>query len=182
MMRKWIAFCLCLVMLVAMTACKDSGDNHNDESDESVATRYVLDDALNSFITDFNTQTRYTLAGMVQESDGSVSAEIDMCTIHMKSTKYGVYISLMGGDTVESRDRMLDIFSTITLAVDKSCPQSQLAVVVDKYKKQTESSSNEFRVSNYMKVLTFVPVINEGTVKVDCRMELLVLKYTPTDK
>jgi hypothetical protein len=119
------------------------------------------------------------MAGMVQEADGSVSAEIDVCTVHLISTKYGVHISLMGGDTIASRDRMLDIFSTITKAADSSCSESQLAVVVDKYKKQTESSSPELRVSNYMKVLTFVPVINEGTVKVDCRMELLAMKYLP---
>ena len=178
-MKKWIALCLCVMMLVGMTACNNNLVNPYDESDESLPTQYVQDEALNRFIVDFNQQGRYKMAGMVQEADGSVSAEIDVCTVHLISTKYGVHISLMGGDTIASRDRMLDIFSTITKAADSSCSESQLAVVVDKYKKQTESSSPELRVSNYMKVLTFVPVINEGTVKVDCRMELLAMKYLP---
>lgn len=178
-MKRILALCVCVLMLVGLTACNNNLINPYDGSEDSTPTRYVMDEALNSFITDFNKQNRYTMAGMVQEADGSVSAEIDVCTVHLISTKYGVHISLMGGDTEASRDRMLDIFATITKAADGSCTDAQLTAVTDRYKQQTESSSGEYRVSNYVKVLAFVPVINEGTVKVDCRMELLAMKYLP---
>lgn len=180
-MKRYLLILLSLLMLFCTAGCQEDTENPDSfASEESHTPQYVIDEVVNRFILTFRGQKRYVLAGLTQGSDGSCTAEIDQCQIKMTSTAQGLHVALQGGSTTEARDRMLDIFATIAKTVDVSCTARQVEDATAYLKEQT-GHIGAYRVSNYVKVLGYVPVIATDTVQVDCRMEMLVMHYLPEE-
>ena len=183
MIKKAVCISLAVLMLLGMVGCGKTPDDQPVSSvpEESHVTQYVADEAINRFIVAFQEQNRYVMAGRTQNRDGSVTAEIDLCRITLKSTKFGLHVALDGGDTIKAQDRMLDIFAVIAMAVDPGCSQGLAKKSIEYLKGCTKDSGN-YRVSNYVKVLNYVPLTQTETVKVNCRMEFLIMHYLPEEE
>lgn len=181
MMKRVLLIALCMALLMGTVGCgRDAAETPSAPTTTTTTTtgtpQYVLDEQINRFILAFKQQQRYVLAGLTQNADRSCTAYIDVCEITMRSTKSGLLFSITGGHSAKDRDRMLDIFYSVGQVTDPSCTNSQMESAVRYLAAQTETVGN-YRVSNYVKVAAYVPIINLETVKVPCRMEFLATNY-----
>lgn len=189
-MKRILLAVLCLAMLLGMMGCGSDLAPQNPHEQpiagtkpsqstttttlpkETQAPQYVIDQALNQYILDFEKQTRYTLAGLTQNADRSCTATIDAHTITIRSTKNGLHFSITGGDTKEDRDRMLDIFRTLAQVADPACSNNRIESAVI-YLKGQKSSIGNHTVSDALTITTYVPIIDNDMVQVPCRMEFI---------
>ena len=184
MLKRILLIALCLTLLLGIVGCGEdttetpatTTTTTTTAQDDDALPQYVVDEQINRFILAFEKQTRYELAGLTQNSDLSCTAYIDTCTLTMRSTQHGLLFSIDGGHTEKERSRMLDIFYSIGQTTDPSCSNSQMDTAVAYLAAQTENVGN-YRVSNYVKVLAYIPIVNQDTVKVPCRMEFLATNY-----
>lgn len=178
-MKRFLLIFLCAALLMGVAGCGEEPQTDPiDSPEESYTEQYVADSVINRFILAFNEQERYVLAGMVQNADLSCTAYIDICQVTMVATERGLHFNLTGGNTVEQRNRMLDIFYSIAQVTDPSCTDAQAQAAVDHFKQQTSVVTNH-RVSNYVSVNAYVPIVHMDTVQVDCRMEFTATNYLP---
>ena len=199
-MKRILLVVLCLAMLWGTAGCGTDLAPQNPQEQPIAGTRptqsttaaptlpqvteppqYLIDQTVNQYVLDFEKQTRYTLAGMSQNADLSCSAYIDVCKVTIRSTQYGLYISLTGGHTKEDRDRMLDVFYTMAQVADPSCSDNRMESALIYLKAQKKAIANH-EVSDTITVTTYVPVINDDTVKVPCRMEFIASNRKATQK
>lgn len=186
MMKRLLVWMLCLALLLVPAGCGEETPDDTPqtssaaESDESGENQYVVDPLINRFILAFEKQHRYVLAGLVQNTDLSCTAYVDVCKVTMRSSERGLHFTLFGGDTEEVRDRMLDIFYSIAQVTDPSCTDEQAQIAVNYLKSRTETIANH-RVSNYVTVNAYVPIVQMDTVQVDCRMEFTATNYLPEE-
>ena len=183
-MKRFLLPILCLILLLGAVGCgEDAPQNNNPSSsvDESYAEQYVVDPVINRFLIAFKQQKRYTLAGMVQNTDLSCTAYIDVCQVTLRSTQRGLHFTLTGGNTEAQRNRMLDVFYSIAQVTDPSCTDTQMQTALNHFTAQTDPVMNH-RVSNDITVNTYVPVIQTDTVQVDCRMEFTATNYLPEEE
>lgn len=185
-MKRIALLLLCLAILIGAVGCGDAEPTPQDKPtvsvpDESATPQYVVDPLINRFILEFEQQKRYVLAGLSQNSDLSCTGYIDVCQLTMRTTPQGLHFSLTGGDDIKARDRMLDIFYSIAQVADPSCTDSQMNAALTYLEAQTETITNH-RVSNYITVNAYVPIVRLETVKVDCRMDFTATNYRPEDK
>ena len=199
-MKRILLLALCLLMLVGAVGCGTKPSNQTTTtttedptpyptqtatgftttttgSTTTVQTtttipQYVADPVVNQYLLDFEKQTRYTLVGMHQNSDKSVTAYIDAHTIIIRSTQYGLHFSLTGGSTKADRDRMLDIFASLAQVADPSCSNNRMESALI-YLKGQKNSVAKHEVSDTLTVTGYVPIIDNDTVHVDCRMEFI---------
>jgi len=180
-MKRIFLLFLCAALLTGVAGCGDEPQTDPiGTPEESYAEQYVVDPVINRFILAFNKQERYVLAGMVQNADLSCTAYVDICQVTMVATQQGLHFSLTGGNTIEQQNRMLDIFYSIAQVIDPSCTDAQAQTAVDHFKSQTDVVTNH-RVSNYVSVNAYVPIVHMDTVQVDCRMEFTATNYLPED-
>ena len=186
-MKKLLLLLLCVSLLLGAVGCgkTPAATNPDDQldsslSDASSGNKYVVDDAINRFIVAFNQQTRYTLAGLTQKGDLSCTATIDLCQLTITSTKYGLHFSLTGGDEEAQRDRMLDVFWSLAQVADDSCSDQQAKKAVDYLKAATETITSH-KVSQYVTVNSYVPIIRTNGVTVPCRMDFTASNYIPEE-
>lgn len=142
------------------------------------APQYVLDPVINQYILDFEKQTRFVLAGLHQNRDKSVTAYIDLFEITIRTTPSGLHFSLTGGDTKADRDLMLDIFVSLAQVADPNCSNNRIESAVIFLKGQKKAIANH-EVSDALLVSTYVPITDEDTVRVPCRMEFIATKRLP---
>ena len=94
---------------------------------------------------------------------------------------YDVYllrISIEGGHTVESRDRMMQVFSLIARSVDTGCSEKLANEAIATMEAMTEGG--EVRVSSFVKVERYTPIVKEYGVPT--KIELVVMNYVPLTK
>ena len=188
-MKRILLTILCLILLLSAVGCGTSHtdpDTHTnkpttDLSGESGPNQYVVDPVINRFILAFEKQNRYVLAGLTQNADLSCTAYLDVCQVTMHTTEHGLHFSLTGGDTEAVRNRMLDIFYSIAQVTDTTATNSQMDAAVSYLQAQTETITNH-RVSNYVTVNAYVPIVNMDTVRVDCRMDFTATNYRPEEE
>ena len=184
-MKKLLLLLLCVCLLAGAVGCGKSPAANNPEdaldpdiSNTGGASQKVLDPLINEFILAFEKQTRYTLAGLTQTGDLSCTATIDLCQVTITSTKYGLHFSLTGGKEDAQRDRMLDVFWSVLQAADDSCSDQQAENAVNYLRASTETITS-YKVSQYVTVNSYVPIIKTNGVTVDCRMDFTASNYKP---
>ncbi len=177
-MKKLLIFLLCGVLLLSLTACKKNTDQTPYEEEE-YPEMYVADETVNQFILDFRNYTKLIPQDLRrgEQLEEYVFVAND-CQFNVVSTAYGLRIAILGGDTQEDLERLLRTFEDVCEAVDSSCTEEQLEGAKAYMKEQTAISGN-YRVSNQVKILAYTPLIQTETVKVDCNIELLAMKYLP---
>ena len=184
MLKRILLIALCLTLLLGIVGCGEdttetpatTTTTTTTTQDDDALPQYVVDEQINRFILAFEKQTRYELAGLTQNSDLSCTAYIDTCTLTMRSTQHGLLFSIDGGHTEKERSRMLDIFYSIGQTTDPSCTNSQMESAV-RYLAAQNQTPGDYKVSNFVTVVAYVPIVNLETVKVPCRMEFLATNY-----
>lgn len=180
-MKKILIFLLCGVMLLSLTACKKSSVSNTPEEEE-YPEMYVEDLAVNRFLLDFKERTGITPQGLGRGTvSGEYSLSVNLCEVRLLSTENGLRISILSGNTQEDMDRLLFVFEKVCKAADTSLTAGQLANAKDYLNKQTETVGN-YRISNYLKILAFTPLVNVETVKLDCKIDLLAMNYLPVNE
>ena len=180
-MKRCLLLLLCVALLLCGIGCREqepADKNDPVSTPESDGTnQYVVDPVINRFILEFEEQQRYVMAGLVQNADLSCVAYVDMCQVTMYSSDRGLCFSIVGGNTEELRNRMLDIFYSIAQVVDPSCTDQQAQTAVD-YLTASDSVITHYKVSADVTVDGYVPLASDPTVTVDSRIEFTALGYT----
>lgn len=178
-MKKLLIFLLCGVMLLSLTACKKE-ENDTPVDDTEFTEGYVADDTVNKFLLDYKEYTGLTPQGLgLGELEGEFSFYCNLCEVRMLPTAYGLRISILGGNTEADRERMIEAFEKICYAADGSCTQDQMNGAKSFMNNQTETAG-DYRVCNEVKILAYTPLVKMDTVKLDCKIDLLAMKYLPS--
>lgn len=179
-MKRCVLLLLCISLLLCGVGCREQDPvNKNDPvsiPESSGPNQYVVDPVINRFLLEFEKQQRYVLAGLTQNSDLSCVAYIDMCEITMRTTERGLCFSIVGGNTEDLRERMLDIFYSIAQVVDPSCTDQQAQMAVD-YLAASDRVITHYKVSADVTVDSYVPLASDPSVQVDSRMDFSAIGY-----
>lgn len=166
---------------------------------------YALDPVINRFFVDFLKKYGNDILDVqsIRRGPGTAStkpedlikeyiATIDGLTVTLRNASYkmepegqeayDVYllrVSIEGGTTTKSRDKMMNVFSLIARAVDPGCTSEMADKVIDDLKKKTDtiSATDYYKVSNDITLLHYSP-LNEN-VGVATRIEFQAMNYVP---
>ena len=209
-MKRILALILCLVMLLSITACKkkDSVGSYvpttTTAEEEKADPTYALDPVINRFFVEFLGKygTDVMNVQSIRRAPGTESTPAEdlikeyLCNINglpvtvrnasytatpEGQEPYDVYllrISIEGGLTVESRDKMMQVFSLIARAADSGCSDKLANDAIATMEAMKEGG--EVRVSNYLKVERYTPIVKEYGVPT--KIELVVMNYVPLTK
>lgn len=179
-MKRCVLLILCVALLLCGMGCREQDPTPQKDPvstpETSGPNQYVVDPVINRFILEFEKQERYVMAGLVQNTDLSCVAYIDMCQVTMRATERGLCFSIVGGNTEDLRDRMLDIFYSIAQVVDPSCTDQQAQSAVD-HLTASDRVITHYKVSADVTVDSYVPLASNPTVQVDSRMDFTALGY-----
>ena len=185
--RRLLAFLLCAALtatlMTGLTACKkkeaDTPDTTPTENDEEYNTIYAVDELINRFFTEYVEDYGDEVYNPHRDPADvkAYIATINECTVTVRNvadTKNGLHIIIQGGHTEKTRNKMMNTFSKIACSIDASCTVSMVNEAVNHLVEQT-ATVNDYRLSNYVKVLHYSPINEE--VGVPCRIELLAMNY-----
>lgn len=207
-MKRLLALLLCLVMLMSLTACKKNKDygqyTPTTTTGEPQDPSYAIDPLINRFFTDF--VVKYGVESLdvqsIRRAPGTADtpaedltkeyiATINGLTVTLRNASYTVNaegqepyetcllrITIEGGSTVKSRDRMMQIFAMAARIVDPGCTTDMTDKAIAEMEKMTETGS--YRVSNYVKVERYTPIVEEYGVPT--KIEMLAMNYVPLSK
>lgn len=179
-MKRCLLLLLCVALLLCGVGCgeQDPTPQKTPVSDPTSngPKQYATDPAVNRFILDFQKQHRYVMADLTEQVDLSCVAYIDMCHVTIYPSERGLCFSIVGGNTEELRNRMLDIFYSLAQVADPSCTDQQAQAAVD-YLTASDSVVTKYKVNDKVIVDNYVPLANVPTVVVDSRMEFTILGY-----
>ena len=88
-------------------------------------------------------------------------------------TMYQLRIIIEGGTTTKARDTMFNTFSLIAPIADPDCSVKSIDAAIDAMTAMT--STGERRVSDYLKVERYTPIVEEFGVP--CKIELVAYNY-----
>ena len=202
-MKRFLLILLCLLMVVGMAACGDKENDKpatNDEEEQGPVV-WAADDVINRFLTDFLEEYngQYLDTRSIRRSPGTADTKVEDLTKEYlatfdglnvtlrnatyetendkgeKLTMYQLRIIIEGGATVKSRDAMLNTFSLMAAVADEYATATEIENAVEAMEKMT--STGEYRVSTYLKVERYTPIVEE--VGVPCKIEMVVYNYVP---
>lgn len=197
-MKRVLLILLCLLMLLGMTACNQpepapSTETTTTEQNEIIAY-YAHDPVIDRFFVDFiKKHTSYlNPTTILRGADTSeYKAVIDQCNVVLRNVStevsvgpttmpmYLLRISIEGGSTEESRERMLGVFAMIARLTDSTCTKETTDAAVAHLSAQ-KSTVADYSVSSNVKVECYVPIVKQHGVP--CRIELLIHNYAPLEK
>lgn len=201
-MKRFLLILLCLLMMVGMVACgeKDT-DKPATEDEEKGPLVYAVDDVINRFFADFieTYNGQYLDTRSIRRAPGSANtkpedltkeylAVINGCNVTLRNATYEtendkgekltmhqLRIIIEGGSTKKSRDILMNTFSLMAPVADPDCTLKEIETAVDKMEKMT--STGDYRVSTYLQVERYTPIVEE--VGVPCKIEMIALNYVP---
>ena len=202
-MKRFLLILLCLLMVVGMAACGEKENDKpatNDEEEQGPVV-WAADDVINRFLTDFLDEYdgQYLDTRSIRRSPGTADTKVEDLTKEYlatfdglnvtlrnatyetendkgeKLTMYQLRIIIEGGATVKSRDAMLNTFSLMAAVADEYATATEIENAVEAMEKMT--STGEYRVSTYLKVERYTPIVEE--VGVPCKIEMVVYNYVP---
>lgn len=201
-MKRFLLILLCLLMMVGMVACgeKDT-DKPATEDEEKGPLVYAVDDVINRFFVDFieTYNGQYLDTRSIRRAPGSANtkpedltkeylAVINGCNVTLRNATYEtendkgekltmhqLRIIIEGGSTKKSRDILMNTFSLMAPVADPDCTLKEIETAVEKMEKMT--STGDYRVSTYLQVERYTPIVEE--VGVPCKIEMIALNYVP---
>ena len=202
-MKRFLLILLCLLMVVGMTACgeKESGKPATNEEDEKGPVVWAADDVINRFLVDFLEEYngQYLDTRSIRRSPGTADtkpedlskeylATFDGLNVTLRNatyktendkgdelTMYQLRIIIEGGTTAKSRDTLMSVFSLMAAVADEYVTATEIENAVEAMEKMT--STGEHRVSTYLKVERYTPIVEE--VGVPCKIEMVAYNYVP---
>lgn len=201
-MKRFLLILLCLLMMVGMVACGEKEtDKPATEDEEKGPLVYAVDDVINRFFADFieTYNGQYLDTRSIRRAPGTDSTKPEDLTKEYlatfnglnvtlrnatyetendkgeKLTMYQLRIIIEGGTTKKSRDTLMNTFSLMASVADPDCTLKEIETAVDKMEKMT--STGDYRVSTYLQVERYTPIVEE--VGVPCKIEMVALNYVP---
>ena len=201
-MKRFLLILLCLLMMVGMVACGEKEtDKPATEDEEKGPLVYAVDDVINRFFADFieTYNGQYLDTRSIRRAPGTDSTKpADLTKEYLatfnglnvtlrnatyetendkgeKLTLYQLRIIIEGGTTKKSRDTLMNTFSLMASVADPDCTLKEIETAVDKMEKMTSTGS--YRVSTYLQVERYTPIVEE--VGVPCKIEMIALNYVP---
>lgn len=203
-MKRTFILLLCVAMLLSVTACKKKQDETPapvTTTGESQDPVYAIDPAINRFFTEYiakygkdflDPQSIRRGAGTASTKPEDLTKEyvatIDGLTVTVRNASYkmepedgdayDVYllrVIIEGGNTAKTHDTMMNIFAQIACTVDAGCTAEMADKAIAEMKKMTEGG--ECRVSNYVKVERYTPIIEE--FHIPAKIEMVAMNYAP---
>lgn len=202
-MKRFLLILLCLLMVVGMVAC---GEKENDkpsiqEEEEKGPVVYALDDVINRFFADFieTYNGQYLDTRSIRRGPGTEGTKPEDLTKEYLATFNGLNVTLRnatykvendkgemltmyqlriiieGGTTKKSRDTLMNTFSLIADVADPDATLTEIETAVDAMEKMT--STGEHRVSTYLQVERYTPIVEEFGVP--CKIEMVAYNYVP---
>ena len=197
-----------LLSVTACKKSKDTGlhtNNTTTTTGEPTDPTYALDPVINRFFVDVITKYGDDVMDVqsIRRAPGTDStkpedlikeylAVIDGLNISVRNASYTaqpegqdpyeVYllrVSIEGGNTTATRDKMLNVFSLIVRAIDPSCTTAMMDAAIDDLKSRTEtiSSTDYYKISNDITLLHYSPLI--PSLGAPTRIEFQTLNYAP---
>ena len=201
-MKRFLLILLCLLMMVGMVACGEKEtDKPATEDEEKGPLVYAVDDVINRFFADFieTYNGQYLDTRSIRRAPGTDSTKPADLTKEYLATFNGLNVTLRnatyetendkgekltmhqlriiieGGSTKKSRDILMNTFSLMAPVADPDCTLKEIETAVDKMEKMTSTGS--YRVSTYLQVERYTPIVEE--VGVPCKIEMIALNYVP---
>ena len=205
-----IMLCLVMLLTLAACKKKAADDDTptttTTEAEDEVDPTYALDPVINRFFLEYIDAygTESLNPQSIRRGEGTAStkpedltkeyvAVINGLNITVKNasvpvalssgetgTSYQLRIIIEGGTTVKSRNSMLALLAQIARATDKSCTLTQAEEAVAKLEAMTDSMQQDFFVSNYVRVKSYTPIVEEYGVP--CKVDMMVLNYAPIEE
>ncbi len=206
-MKRVFLIALCALLVIGTTACGnkqvDDGGNTSYTDEENKNPTYAADPVINRFFVDFvnkysgkmlDAQSIRRGAGNANTKPEDLTKEyeavINGCDITLRNatyetendkgeklTMYQLRIIIQGGTTDKSRDNLMHTFSLIAPVADADASASEIENAVDAMEKMT--ATDACRVSTYLKVESYTPIIKEYGVP--CKIEMVAYNYVPLD-
>ena len=204
-MKRFGLILLCALLILSMTACgnkqADEGTTTTTTTEENKNPVYALDPVINRFFVEFvnrygnkslDTQSIRRAPGNANTKPEDLTKEylavINGSNVTLRNatytiqndkgetlTMYQLRIIIEGGTTTKARDTMFNTFSLVAPIADPDCSTKSIDTAVDAMTAMT--STGEYRVSSYLKVERYTPIIKEYSVP--AKIELVALNYVP---
>ena len=205
-----LLLCLAILLTFTACKKKKADDDTNTTTttteEEEVTPTYALDPVINRFFVEyiaaygtesFNPQSIRRGAGTADTKPEDLTKEyvavINGLNITVKNAStevalssgemgmaYQLRIIIEGGTTAKSRDHLMTLFSQIARATDSSCTPAKADGAVAHLESLTESMQQDYFVSNYVRVKSYTPIIEE--YRIPCKLDMTVLQYAPIEE
>ena len=202
-MKRFLLILLCLLMVVGMAACGKTNNTKPavDEDEDNGPVVYAADEVINRYFVDFieTYNGQYLDLRSIRRAPGTTNAKpedltkeylatinglnvtLRNATYEMENdqgemlTMYQLRIIIEGGTTAKSLDTMLSVFSLMAQVADSECSAATADKAADAIKEMKETG--EYRVSTYLKVERYTPIVAEYGVP--CKLEMVAYNYAP---
>lgn len=204
-MKRFGLIVLCALLILSMTACgkkqADEGTTTTTTTEENKKPVYALDPVINRFFVEFidqyegkslDTRSIRRGAGTANTKPEDLTKEYEAvinghnvilrnATYKTENDKgdvltmYQLRIIIQGGTTEKSLETLMSTFRLIAPIADPDCSAKSIDAAVDAMTAMT--SSGERRVSDYLKVERYTPIVKEHSVP--AKIELIALNYVP---
>lgn len=200
-MKRALILLLCVAMLLSTTACKKKKAEDPapvTTTTEAFTPTYAIDPTINRFFTEYIAKYGKDVLDpqSIRRGPGSPStkpedltkeyiATINGLTVTVRNASYKINaegemayllrIIIEGGNTVKSRDYMMQIFAQIAQTVDPGCTAAMTDKAIADMEKMT--TTGDYRVSSYVKVERYTPINEEYDIPT--KIEMLAMNYAP---
>lgn len=182
-MKKIVLLFLCAALLLTASACKPKKTQSGEIIENSMGTvRPTVNAAVSKFIEDFNASApnpihSYTRTEELNVYSGIISEKTVIITDDTDNEENPMLrLSILGGTTEEDLETSLTIFCEAAKVLDPYATKEQINDAAQHLKAQTTSVYN-YRVSGYLFVETYMPILDVGSTKVDCRIDMVANQY-----
>lgn len=202
-MKRVLALLLCAVMVCSMTACgkKDKKEETTSTTatttapvttttTEPVPVVYAYNDIINRFF--FNYMAVHnglkidtdTIRRHPNKPDNTVYlVQINECEVTVTDVSkkkfpsgvgYALQVDIVGDVTAESVDRLMTAFVFVAMAADEGCSRQLAEHAVEQLEDLTSPTTAELRVSQFVRVASYSPVVQNEYASQPCRISLLL--------
>ena len=201
-MKRVLALLLCLLTMLGLCACKKNQQQPLPQPETLVSSTttitateatepeeiaYAHNEVINRFFVNFvevHQKANMDVTTIRRGKDLSeYTAVINECNVtvtdvsnkeYPSGIRYALQIEIVGGTTDKSLGKLLDAFTNITVAADRSCLKSTATEVAEQLEGMKSPLTEEKRVSMHVRVAYYTPVVSNEYATQPCRISLFV--------
>lgn len=202
-MKRVLALLLCLVMVFSVTACGKKDKKEETKSTtattsapvtttttEPVPVSYAHNEIINRFFLNYmavhkglkmdtDTIRRHpnkpdNTAYLVQINECEVTVTDVSKKKYPSGVGYALQVDIVSGVTAASVDKLMTAFIFVAMAADEGCSRQIAEHAVEQLEDLTAPTTAELRVSQFVRVAHYSPVIQNEHASQPCRISLLL--------
>ena len=155
----------------------DTSTEASSENSSIVETTYASDDVVNHFINEFNKYSDFEMSNI---SKGNIRTKFfayaNDCYIEMINANDAAAecfsISINGGKETTDRTKMLEVAADVIKVLDSSISDDKIAQTIT-YLEGEQYMVNDYKITDYVLVETYVPIVELSYGKSDCRIDII---------